>query len=121
MAFAIPPSTWENGFKQPTTGRPWVWDHTEDEGIDDPNSYVTPPSKEIVTSEVHNDLGVNVIRTWPTLYDGTNSPHGAPSWWKPAEKVDVLISGGKHASRLTMVCSTLMIICSWTKWTCSRG
>lgn len=95
MAFAIRPSTFENGFKQPATGEPWVWNDGEDEA-DDPNSYVTPPSKEIVTSDAHNNLGVNVIRSWPTLYDGTNSPHGIPSWWKPAEKVDVLISGGKH-------------------------
>ncbi|XXH03673.1 hypothetical protein Hte_010078 [Hypoxylon texense] len=92
MAFAIRPSTFENGFKQPATGEPWVWNNGEDEA-GDPNSYVTPPSKEIVTSDAHNNLGVNVIRTWPTLYDGTNSPHGIPSWWKPAEKVDVLISG----------------------------
>ncbi|KAI6092181.1 FAD binding domain-containing protein [Hypoxylon rubiginosum] len=92
MAFAIRPSTFENGFKQPATGEPWVWNDGEDEA-DDPNSYVTPPSKEIVTSDAHNNLGVNVIRSWPTLYDGTNSPHGIPSWWKPAEKVDVLISG----------------------------
>ncbi|KAI1372050.1 FAD binding domain-containing protein [Hypoxylon crocopeplum] len=94
MAFAVPPSTWENGFKQPATGRPWVWDQSGDDEIDDdPNSYVTPPSTEIVTSDAHNDLGINVVRTWPTLYDGTNSPHGIPSWWKPDEKVDVLIIG----------------------------
>ncbi|KAL7622055.1 hypothetical protein AAE478_007556 [Parahypoxylon ruwenzoriense] len=94
MAFAIRPSTWENGFKQPAAGQPWVWDHTEnDEALDDPNSYVTPPSTEIVSSDAHNDLGINVIRTWPTLYDGTNSPHGIPSWWTPLEKVDVLIVG----------------------------
>ncbi|KAI1172124.1 FAD binding domain-containing protein [Nemania sp. FL0916] len=94
MAFAIPPSTWENGFKQPGKGEPWVFDPTQDAATeDDPNIYVTPPSKEIVTSDAHNDLGVNVIRTWPTIYDGTNSPHGVPSWWSPSKNVDVLIVG----------------------------
>ncbi|KAI0465611.1 FAD binding domain-containing protein [Xylaria cf. heliscus] len=94
MAFAIPPSTWENGFKQPATGKPWVLDHTqEDDFDDDPHVYVMPPSKEVVTSDVHNDLGINVIRTWPSIYDGTNSPHGIPTWWAPSEQVDVLIIG----------------------------
>lgn len=98
MAFAVPASTWENGFKQPATGRPWVFDSTQEDGVNqDPDAYVTPPSKEIVTSDAHNDIGINVIRTWPTLYDGTNSPHGLPSWWKPSKQVDVLISGGKKS------------------------
>ncbi|KAI0409180.1 FAD binding domain-containing protein [Xylaria palmicola] len=94
MAFAVPPGTWENGFKQPATGRPWVFNYSPDDDVDDdPDVYVTPPSKEIVSSDLHNELGINVIRTWPTIYDGTNSPHGIPTWWKPAEQVDVLISG----------------------------
>ncbi|KAJ5170458.1 uncharacterized protein N7500_003241 [Penicillium coprophilum] len=33
------------------------------------------------------------LRTWPTLYDGTASPHGVPEWWKPLNQVDVLICG----------------------------
>lgn len=101
MALAIPPSTWENGFKQPATGRPWEFDHTrEDDGDvvdDDSQVYVMPPSKEIVTSDVHNDLGINVIRTWPSIYDGSNNPHGVPSWWAPLEQVDVLIVGGTES------------------------
>ncbi|KAI0872293.1 FAD binding domain-containing protein [Hypoxylon argillaceum] len=52
-----------------------------------------PPSKEIVTSDVHNGLGINVIRTWPSIYNGSNNPHGVPSWWAPLEQVDVLIVG----------------------------
>ncbi|KAK5631480.1 hypothetical protein RRF57_007194 [Xylaria bambusicola] len=76
------------------TGQPWVFDHTGEDGIEnDLNAYVTPPSKELVTSDAHNDIGINVIRTWPSIYDGTNSPHGVPVWWNPAGKVDVLISG----------------------------
>ncbi|KAJ8133350.1 hypothetical protein O1611_g273 [Lasiodiplodia mahajangana] len=94
MAFAIPPSTWENGFKQPAIEPHWEFDYTQEDGFDDDlDVYVMPPSKEVVTSDVHNDLGINVIRTWPTIYDGTNNPHGLPSWWAPSEKVDVLIVG----------------------------
>ncbi|KAI0449719.1 FAD binding domain-containing protein [Xylaria acuta] len=94
MAFAIPPSTWENGFKQPATGQPWVFDHAQEDDSDyDTHVYLMPPSKEVVTSDVHNDLGINVIRTWPSIYDGTNSPHGVPTWWAPSEQVDVLIVG----------------------------
>ncbi|KAI8630831.1 FAD binding domain-containing protein [Xylariaceae sp. FL1651] len=87
MAKAVPPSTFENGFRQPSEGTPWKWED------DDPEGHVNLPSKELVSSTIHNDLGINVIRTWPTMYDGTNNPHGIPSWWKPSEKVDVLICG----------------------------
>ncbi|KAI5926689.1 FAD binding domain-containing protein [Camillea tinctor] len=94
MATSILPYTWENGFKQPSTGQPWVWTPAEGAHIrDDPESYITPPSREEVTSEAHNDMGINVIRVWPSLHNGTNSPHGLPSWWNPAEKIDVLICG----------------------------
>ncbi|KAI1486884.1 FAD binding domain-containing protein [Biscogniauxia mediterranea] len=93
MARALPPSTWENGFKAPSTGTPWVWENEDPETKNDPEAYVTPPSKDLITSSVHNSLGISVIRTWPTLYDGTNNPHGIPSWWKPSKEVDVLICG----------------------------
>ncbi|RYP27077.1 hypothetical protein DL768_011346 [Monosporascus sp. mg162] len=94
MAFAVPPSSWENGFREPSSGTPWAQSCDElAEIADDPDAYVPPPSKEIVTSPAHNEHGINVIRTWPTLYDGTNNPHGVPSWWKPANEVDVLIVG----------------------------
>jgi len=96
MATALPPSTWQNGFKQPAPASdklPWAGKSDDDDG--DPDAYVSPPSKELVTSSVHNSLGINVIRSWPTLYDGTNNPHGTPSWWQPSDEVDVLIVGGK--------------------------
>ncbi|KAH7304215.1 FAD binding domain-containing protein [Stachybotrys elegans] len=99
MAHAIPPFTWENGFRQPSTGTPWAWPQEEsrsngcEETVDDETAYVSPPSVELVTSTAHNHLGINVIRNWPTMYDGTNSPHGLPEWWEPKEEVDVLISG----------------------------
>ncbi|KAK4196478.1 FAD binding domain-containing protein [Triangularia verruculosa] len=91
MARALPPHTWENGFKKPVeaSATPWVWKNEDD----DPDSFVTPPSKELLTSTAHNNVGINVIRTWPTLFDGTNNPHGTPDWWKPAVEVDVLIVG----------------------------
>lgn len=98
MARAFPASTWERGFKSPlgTDARPWKTPGSEEADEDDTDAYVCPPSKTLVTSTVHNDVGVSVIRTWPTLYDGTNSPHGVPSWWKhPGGQVDVLICGGK--------------------------
>ncbi|KAF4543313.1 Monooxygenase FAD-binding protein [Lasiodiplodia theobromae] len=90
MAKAVSPHTWQRGFREPASGTPWQWGPDENDG---PEQYVTPPSKEVVSSPVHNDLGINVQRTWPTLYDGTNNPHGIPDWWKPASEVDVLICG----------------------------
>lgn len=94
MATTLAPHTWENGYRKPldASETPWIWNSEDDEN--DPEAFVTEPSKELVTSSVHNDLGINVIRTWPTLFDGTNNPHGVPSWWKPADEVDVLIVGG---------------------------
>ncbi|KAF2821203.1 hypothetical protein CC86DRAFT_359922 [Ophiobolus disseminans] len=90
MARSISSSTWERGFKEPSHDTPWQWDPEVDAEND---AYITPPSKELMTSTVHNDLGINLLRTWPTLYDGTNSPHGIPDWWRPASEVDVLICG----------------------------
>jgi phenol 2-monooxygenase (NADPH) len=95
MAKAVEPATWENGFKAPSTGTPWVWPPSGQTVADeDPDAYVSIPSKDLVTSTAHNDLGVSLQRTWPTLYDGTNSPHGTPDWWVPKKEVDVLIVGG---------------------------
>ena len=103
MATKLPAFTWENGFRQASSeDAPWVWPGEHggrggDEGDSwDSNAYVTPPSVDLVSSTTHNTLGINVIRNWPTLYDGTNSPHGLPSWWAPKQEVDVLICGGKH-------------------------
>ncbi|KAH6635426.1 FAD binding domain-containing protein [Chaetomium sp. MPI-SDFR-AT-0129] len=96
MATKRPDFTWENGYQAPVL--PKV-DATEPNGEhavpedDDANSYIPAPSVELVTSPAHNHLGVNVIRSWPTLYDGTNSPHGTPAWWRPKSQVDVLIVG----------------------------
>lgn len=92
MAKSVEPFTWVNGFQEPSSGAPWHYQHGEDDGDD---CYVTPPFKEVVTAERHNQLGINVLRTWPTIYDGTNNPHGLQEWWKPLGEVDVLICGGE--------------------------
>ncbi|KAL2018282.1 hypothetical protein VTK56DRAFT_986 [Thermocarpiscus australiensis] len=92
MATKRPEFTWENGYQelaQPKATGPSV----EHQVPDDETGYVPPPSVELVTSPAHNHLGVNVIRSWPTLYDGTNSPHRTPAWWQPKSQVDVLIVG----------------------------
>lgn len=109
MATKQPAYTWENGFRQTATNAaPWEQSTTtavngggKDAANavrnqqDDIHAYVAPPTVELVTSPVHNHLGINVIRHWPTLYDGSNNPHGVPTWWMPKEKVDVLICGGE--------------------------
>lgn len=92
MARSIPACTWENGFREPALEVPCLAEPDIDEEED---AYVTPPSKELVTSQKHNTLGLNVLRTWPTIYDGINSPHDLPPWWNPPSEVDVLICGGK--------------------------
>lgn len=91
MAKSVQAYTWENGFAELSTGSPWGRECSAD---DEEGVFVTPPAREIVTSDGHNDHGINVLRTWPTLYDGTNDPHGVPDWFKPSNEVDVIICGG---------------------------
>ena len=95
MAHSVNPFTWKNGFRQPGKGTPWAKERPTDNDKE-PAHYVPPPSTEILTSAVHNDLGLNVLRTWPTIYDGISSPHGRPEWWKKSREVDVLICGGSY-------------------------
>ena len=99
MATTVNPYTFRNGFRQAAETAPWVIDR------DNPNEeqphYTTPPSVELLTSTAHNEKGVNVLRTWPTLYNGTASPHGLPEWWKPPNKVDVLICGGEQKGEVS--------------------
>lgn len=93
MATTVQPYTFRNGFRQQSDSIPWIIN--KDDSSDEQPHYTTPPSVELLTSKVHNDLGLNTLRTWPTLYDGTASPHGLPQWWKPSAEVDVLICGGE--------------------------
>ncbi|CAG8892506.1 unnamed protein product [Penicillium egyptiacum] len=92
MAHSVLPATFRNGFKQPATKEHWKIIEDDDPEDDRPH-YELPPAVECVTSSKHNSAGFNVLRTWPTLYDGTASPHGVPEWWKPSNQVDVLICG----------------------------
>ena len=93
MAKSIERSSWTNGYREARKVgfEPWVTDAAA--------HYRPPPLLETLTSAVHNDLGLNVLRTWPTLFDGTNTPHELPKWWKPTADVDVLICGGKKLPR----------------------
>ena len=97
MATTVPPQTWKDGYMAPSETATWEdedFNSTEDRRE---SHYETPPFKESLSSTVHNSLGLNVVRTWPTLFNGTESPHGVPDWWKPVGKVDVLICGGTRA------------------------
>ncbi|KAJ5476099.1 hypothetical protein N7475_001828 [Penicillium sp. IBT 31633x] len=95
MAHSILPYTHENGYRQASKSPHWIIPEslTDESGNNSGPQYEIPPSDEILTSTSHNDLGFNVLRVWPTLHDGTASPHGVPDWWNPPTKVDVLISG----------------------------
>ena len=97
MAKSVLPFTFKNGYRQPGKGTPWVIESKEIADDDEPH-WITPPSSEILSSSVFNSLGLNTIRSWPTMYDGTNSPHALPKWWKPVSEVDVLICGGTALS-----------------------
>jgi phenol 2-monooxygenase (NADPH) len=122
MATAVQPGTWENGFRQPATGPRWIWKSGDQDSADqDPDEYVTPPSKELVSSGTHNSLGVNVIRTWPTLYDGTNNPHMPPAWWQPSEEVDVLIVGGNYLFMDRSRVHGRTLLADWILFTLSRA
>lgn len=81
----------------PSETATWAIDHFNSTEYGEESHYVTPPFSEPLSSTVHNSLGLNVARNWPTLYNGTQSPHGIPDWWKPSGKVDVLICGGMRS------------------------
>ncbi|KAH7325588.1 FAD binding domain-containing protein [Stachybotrys elegans] len=94
MATKRPAFTWENGYQAPMSTSTWPAPPPKECALsEEAEDYVAPPEIDLVSSPTHNHLGVNVINSWPTIYDGTNNPHGVPAWWKPQEKVDVLISG----------------------------
>lgn len=118
MAHKTPPYTFRNGFRQDLLADspcPWEVDRSvysdyngnlsarsasapESVPVEPPH-YTVPPASEVLTSPKHNDKGLNVQRHWPTLFDGTASPHGVPRWWQEKEgkaEVDVLIVGGEY-------------------------
>lgn len=89
MAKSVERSSWKNGYREAGVAGCTAW------AAEVAAHYKPPPSSEILTSDAHNDLGLNVLRTWPTIYNGTNTPHDLPKWWRPRSEVDVLICGGK--------------------------
>ncbi|KAJ5971621.1 FAD binding domain-containing protein [Penicillium vulpinum] len=92
MSKSIEPTTYKNGFKQPSEGEPWLYPQPGKETPPKPH-YVTPQSVDIATAPVNNSLGDSKLRSWPTIFNGTNSPDGIPDWWNPSSDVDVLIIG----------------------------
>ncbi|KAL9060463.1 MAG: hypothetical protein Q9162_000636 [Coniocarpon cinnabarinum] len=85
MAKSIGSFTFENGFKQPAAGERWRV--SPDLSAGEEGDYVTPQFSELQTSSHDNDVGQNALRTWPTIYDGTNAPSATiPRWWRPSEK-----------------------------------
>lgn len=102
MSKSIEPSTFRNGFKQLSEGEPWVYPPPEATELPPKPHYVTPQSVEINTAPVNNSLGDSKLRSWPTIFNGTNSPDGIPDWWNPSTDVDVLIVGGTLKQRVQM-------------------
>ena len=99
MASTLPPYTWKAGYAQPAeAAATWTDDNyfVTEEG--EKAHYKVPEDEEPLTSDVHPSLGRNVLRTWPTLYNGTESPESTPAWWTPQKEVDVLICGGEWPS-----------------------
>lgn len=108
MAKSIETSSWNNRYREPgaTDFTPWAAEAAA--------HYKAPPSSERLTSEAHNDLGLNLLRTRPTMYNGTNSPHDLPKWWRPSSEVDVLICGGMILPTLQCMTSLMLINYSGT-------
>ena len=94
MATTVGPQSWKTGYMLPSESATWqIENHnTTEQGVK--SHYIVPPDEEPVSSTAHNSLGVNKLRTWPTMYNGTKSPRRVPDWWKPSDEVDVLICGG---------------------------
>ena len=72
----------------------WAAENVNSTENGEKSHYVTPPYDEPLSSTFHNSLGLHVIRTWPTIYNSTESSHGLPDWWNPQTKVDMLICDG---------------------------
>lgn len=96
MATVSSPCTWKRGFAEPAEKASWTDEANYLSEMDEKSHYNIPPSQDALTSTTHNSFGQNLLKTWPTLYNGTESPSGIPGWWKPLEEVDVLICGGKY-------------------------
>ncbi|RYO89438.1 hypothetical protein DL766_006783 [Monosporascus sp. MC13-8B] len=93
MARSHPPQTWQRGFAEPAQTPAWA-DPTRYEAEDGrPAHHALPAEGEKPTSRVPNGLGISSLRSWPTVYNGTEAQKTTPSWFKKSSEVDVLICG----------------------------
>lgn len=101
MARSLPPLTWQRGFAEnasvPTPA--WADQKYYVSENEEHAHYAVPDGSEKPTSTVANEHGLSSLRSWPSLYNGTESQKILPSWWKPPSEVDVLICGGEYSSR----------------------
>lgn len=95
MAKSVSASSLKRGFRKDSTGTPWATHGKIDLNNEVEAHIVTRPCSEVLTSEVSNQLGLNVLRTRPTIYDGNKTAHDLPEWWTTSAEVDVLICGGR--------------------------
>ena len=97
MARSLPPYTWKHGFIAPaeSTIPAWADEKHFSNHLGEESHYSLPVDSEKPTSAVGNDIGISQLRSWPNLYNGTESGQKKPSWWKPDSEVDVLICGGE--------------------------
>ena len=104
MAATTPKAqTWESGFAQLTEKPTWESeDHYQTE-TGEKASYAKPTFEEVASSTVRSSLGENIVRTWPSVYNGTDTPNDLPDWWSPDSEVDVLICGGRFAAGEEMI------------------
>lgn len=98
MARSQPPLTWQRGFAEGVLDAKPAW---ADEAYfvsehGEPAHYLVPDACDKPTSVVANPLGLSSLRSWPSLYNGTESG-AVPTWWTPRSDVDVLICGGGSA------------------------
>ena len=96
MATTEPNQTWENGFAQPSETATWNLEDSYRTEDGEKSHYAVPPFEEPLSSTIHNSLGLNTVRNWPSLQNGTDAPQGVPDWWQPPKEVDVLICGGRE-------------------------
>ncbi|KAH6623079.1 hypothetical protein F5144DRAFT_582317 [Chaetomium tenue] len=95
MARSLPPYTWKHGFIAPAESPipAWADEKQYSNHLGQHSHYSPPVDSEKPTSTVGNNLGISQLRSWPNLYNGTESEQEKPSWWKPDNEVDVLICG----------------------------
>lgn len=93
MAQSHAPQTWQRGFSEPhlTTPTPAWADaaNYQTEGGERAH-YAVPEGGEKPTSRVPNAFGLSSLRSWPSLYNGTEE-----EMQEMPSEVDVLICGGK--------------------------